>query len=169
MIRHAAALLAAALPVAAQNSAGTITGTLDLEPVVWTVADEDAPLASTWRNTETARLVRLVGLARQEGGADLTDALVITFIAAGNPAEPDVVEPMVAFLPANSDRTWIAQGENVDLDVEAVQVTGGSMALAGSFTAQMTPGGTEGLVEEGQPLVTVDGNFQATLRREDDG
>jgi hypothetical protein len=135
---------------------------------VWSVAGDEAPLASTWRATETARLVRIVGVARQAGEESLADALVITFLAAGNPAGPDVAEPKVTYLPAGSDAPWIAQGENIDLDVEALEVSEGSMAVAGSFSAQMTPGGTEGLVPPDVPLMTVDGNFQATLRQERD-
>ena len=168
MIRSAVILAAATFPAIAQNSAGTITGTLDLEPVAWTVAGEDAPLASTWRATATARHVRIVGLARRSGAESLTDALVITFVATGNPGETDVSEPTVAYLPAGSETTWLAEGETIDLDIEALLVTGDTMALAGSFTAQMTPGGTQGLVAPDAPLLTVDGNFQATLRREDD-
>ena len=46
-----------------------------------------------------------------------------------------MIRPAVAFLvaalpvaarnSAGSDTTWIAAGENVDLDVEAIEVTGG--------------------------------------------
>jgi len=145
------------------ETGGTISGTLDLEPAVWSVASVDGELASSWAPTSTARLVRLVGIARQSGESGLTDSLIITFRAAGNPAEPDVQDPLVAYFPAGSDRTWMAEGENVDLSVEALEVSGESMAVAGSFVALMTPGGTEGLVEEDADLVTVDGNFQATL------
>ncbi|SRR6056297_473335 len=161
-----AALFAA--PVAAQDSGGTISGTLNLEPVVWSVASADGELSSSWVPTETARLVRLVGIARQSGESGFTDALIITFRAAGNPAEPDVEEPRVAYFRAGSDQTWIAEGENIDLSVESLEVQEGTMAVAGSFVAQMTPGGTEGLVESDADLVTVDGNFQATLRRDEE-
>ena len=42
------------------------------------------------------------------------------------------------------------------------------MAVAGSSVAQMTPGGTEGLVGSDANMMTVDGNFRATLRRDEE-
>ncbi len=167
-MRHGLFAVLLAAPAAAQDSGGTISGTLDLEPVVWSVASAEGELSSSWIPTETARLVRLVGIARQSGESGFTDALIITFRAAGNPAEPDVEEPRVAYVRAGSDETWIAEGENIDLSVEAMEVEEDTMAVAGSFVAQMTPGGTEGLVERDADLVTVDGNFQATLRRDEE-
>lgn len=169
-----AAVGMAVAPAIAQESAqpraseGTISGTLDLDPAVWNIEAGDGELTSFWAPTDTARRVQIVGLARQNGETDLTDALIIMFDAAGNPTEPEAENPVVAHFPAGSDQTWIAEGENIGLSVEALEVFGESMTVTGSFVGQMTPGGTDSFVAQDAEIITVDGNFQATLRLDEE-
>lgn len=151
-----------------RESGGTISGNFNLEPAVWSVESVDGELTSSWTPTDTGRFLRIVGVARQSGETDLTDALVITFRAAGNPTEPEAEDPTVAHFPAGSDQSWIAEDENIDFSVEALEVSGETMVVAGSFLGQLTPRGTEGLVAEGADSIPVDGNFQATLRLDEE-
>lgn len=176
MIRFASAAAAAALiayPVAAQAPAGasegTITGTLNLDDVVWYVAGSaDAP-TSGWTGSETGREIRMVGVPREDMSGDPMDTLHVSFTAAGNPTEPVVRDAVVEYRRAGHDESWVAEGANVDLMVTALEVGESQMAIAGDLVARMTPGGEGEIVVDAEDLVTFDGNFQATLRRDGAG
>lgn len=162
-------VVAAALPAAAQQdlspSAGTITGTLQLDDAVWHVVAGDGPDGSGWTATETGREVRIVGAPRESIAGTPVDTLHVSFTAAGNPTEPVVKDARVEFRAAGEDAVWVAEQPNVLVEVNAIEVGGGEMAIAGDIVARMTPGGSDNLVIDTDDLVTFDGNFQATLQQ----
>ncbi|RDC75240.1 hypothetical protein DLJ49_00335 [Rhodovulum sp. 12E13] len=158
------ALLAAALPAAALAQAGagagTVTGTLDLDDARWIVAGADGDPSSTWREEDGRWDIRLVATP-EAGGVSGPGTLTIEFTAEAGATEADVTEARVTMEAGSRD--YIAEDENVDLSLTAVEAEGSDMVIAGSFQATMTPGGATGLVIETQAGRVVDGNFQATV------
>jgi hypothetical protein len=165
-----AALLAATLPAATlpaqaraqdQDGVGSVTGTLDLNDARWIVAGA-GETSSTWSDEDGTMEIRLVATPEAGGPAD-SGTLSIEITADAGATEAEVTSARVTMQGASRD--YIANPENVDLTLTAVEPQDGDLALAGSVTATMTPGGAEGLVIETQAGRTLDGNFQATIPR----
>lgn len=161
-----------ATPMAAQDVSGTITGTLELEPANWYVSAVESTDASGWDRTGNAVDVRLVGLASRDAPRTMEGALAMTFQIAGNPTDMNVQSFRISFFSGGDvgedGLTYSADAANADLSVEALQISGDTMVLAGSFAGRLIEGGAEALVlDNSAPSVTVDGNFQASLPRRD--
>ncbi len=154
--------LVATAPVLAQDGAGvgTVTGTLDLDDARWVVAGgRDAP-SSSWNKNDGTWEIRLVATPEAGGPSD-PGTLTIDFTAEAGATEATVTEARVTMEGKSSD--YVAEGENVDLSLTAIEAGGSDVAVSGSFQATMTPGGATGLVIETQAGRVVDGNFQATI------
>jgi len=158
--------LIAAAPAFAQEGAGTVTGTLDLNDARWVVAGAGADPASTWREADGVYEIRLVATPEAGGPAD-SGSLTIDITAEAGATEAEVVSARVAM--QGEGRNYIAEGENVDLSLTAVEPEGSDIAIAGSVVATMTPGGARGLVVETETGRTLDGNFQATVPARESG
>ncbi len=154
-----------AAPLFAQQTSGTITATLDLERHTWHVAGPADPRGSTWQGIDSRQKVRLVGYAEEEPSDDSTP-LVLTFTAEGAPTEARSDDLTVELVRANTDQPLKAGPQNTTLTLTALNTMGGEMIVAGSFTAVLTPGGADRIVQtDAEEAVTLDGNFQATLQK----
>lgn len=161
----AAALIATATAAPAQDSAGTITGRLDTDPVTFQLDAADGDAASGWRSAEDGRVLHLVG-TRSDGA--LGDTLTVEIVTDGT-GTPSDVEATVTYRPAGDGSALTAAGQNADLTVNALNVQGDEIAINGDLVATMTPGGSDDLiVDPGPDAMVFDGNFQATLVRFDD-
>jgi hypothetical protein len=153
----------------AQTSSGTISGTYNADDAVWTVAEggEGVP-ASGWTDLEDGLAVTLVGSPGQaEAGGGGT--LVLEFTLHGGPQELRVVEPTVWMATVGEGERLMAGSENIDLSVTALERSGDEIAIAGDIVAGLSRGATEELTIDNEDVVLVDGNFQATLARLEDG
>jgi hypothetical protein len=167
----AACLLA--LPAAAQESSGTITGLWNADDAVWTIgAPEGGDLPqSGWRETEDGIEVTMTGLpgpaqtARAEDSYD--GAIVVTFTLEGQPQELAHAEPTVMLVNDEIEEEMLAHPINIDLQITAAEMTGEDLAIAGDLVATLTPGGMENLAIDAENAVLIDGNFQGTLVRKD--
>jgi hypothetical protein len=171
MTRWIALAALAAMPVAAQETApvggseGTISGTLDLEEASWQVVEGEGETTTGWEATEGNRRVRIAGVPVSGGTAGDAGSILIAFTAAGTPTVAEAQDALVRFQDAERNEPWVAEGPNVDLSVEAVDMRGADMVVAGSVVARMSPGGADGLLTDEAALKTFDGNFQATIRQ----
>ncbi|MDF0600691.1 hypothetical protein P1J78_08115 [Psychromarinibacter sp. C21-152] len=162
----AALALAATAPLA-QQTASSITGTLGLDAAQWRLTAPDDGPQSGWRETETGRVLHMVGRPF-EGAGDDDDLLSITIrtTGGGDAVAAEAVE--IRYAPADGPEV-MASGPNADLTLTAFDLSDDELAVSGDLVATMTPGGADELiVEPGEDAVTFDGNFQATLIRQDD-
>ena len=150
----------------AQSPSGSITGTLDLEDAVWQVTDTEGLPSSGFTEVDGGYRVTLVGYP-DRAADDRDGALELAFTATGDPTEIEVVEASLRYLSAGDGTDHVAEGQNIDLSLTALEVGGDEMALSGSLAATMTPGSAEDLVIEDEYAITFDGNFQATVGRAD--
>lgn len=148
-------------PLFAQSGTGSITGTLDLDPARWIVASAGEGPTSTWTEADGRVEVRLVGTPDPEGNGG-PGTLTIEMQVLAGPVEAQTIDARVEL--QRTDGTLVAGSENVDLSLNAFQSTGGDLVLAGSIVATLTPEPTGGLVVDPEVGVTIDGNFQATIR-----
>jgi hypothetical protein len=169
MMRTALALATLAVAtfpatIAAQEAEGSITGTLNLDSAVWYVKGQEFEPGSTWRDVDDGRQIRLVGypVADPESA---TGAIVIDFLAAGNPSQLVPRDVTIAYLTEDGAEPYAGSGEAIDLEVTAMTVLDDQMALAGSFAGTLLRGGGDTLIVElgDREGTTVDGNFQATI------
>jgi hypothetical protein len=162
-----ATLLCLAAPLAAaQGGAGTVTGTLGLDDARWVVAGADAPQPSRWRAADAGEEIRMVATP-EAGGETGQGTLVITLTAETGATEATLSEARIEY--RGDGRNLVAEGENVDVTLTAFEPQGSDLAVSGSFAAMLTPGGASGLVIEAEAGQTIDGNFQATIPRAEDG
>lgn len=144
--------------VAAQKAAGTITGTLALESAAWYV-DQEGESEWSWQGNSFA--AEIVGEPKT-GANGGSGALTIAFVAAGNPTELEVADFVISLELNGQELT--SGPENVDLSLSALEVEEDSLVAAGSFAGQLAP--EDGGSPDAEPI-TIDGNFQVTLRQPD--
>ncbi|MDG4650583.1 hypothetical protein P6F26_19240 [Roseibacterium sp. SDUM158017] len=166
--------LAASLPALAQSS-GTITGAYNADDAVWTVVSpgtESLP-ESGWRATGDDIEVTLVGEPGSAGaGADggpFDHILVVTFTLEGLAQDMRVADPGVMMVSGAQQEPMLAHPENIELSLTAVERTGSGLTIAGDLIARVTPGGLPNNGLDAEDTILIDGNFQATLERLDDG
>lgn len=169
-MKHLAIPLAAALalagPAAAQQTGGTISATVDLDQHEWNVGVPEEP-ASGWRPVEDGVRVRLAGVAAPEAAGGIAD-LTLEFDLQNPLAESKGKEFSVTLARQAEAETLFAGPENTTLTINAAQIEGGELVVAGDFTAVLTPGGADRLVQtSAEDAVTIDGNFQATVQKAD--
>lgn len=163
--------LAAAGPVAAQvapenqTTVGTITGTLGLDDAAWYVTPEAGEAGSFWERSAGLIRVRLVGApaAEPSGAGGDAGTLSIEFAITGDPVERQAERVIVTYRPEPGATPLVAEGPNVDFELTALEVEGTDMALAGNIVAAMSPGGAARLALDADRVLTIDGNFQATI------
>ncbi|MFD0859858.1 hypothetical protein [Roseovarius aquimarinus] len=164
----AAALTLAAAPIGAQQTDGTVTGTLDFEERVWNVAGADAERPSGWQETEgalEARIRAIPGASASET-AGPSEILTLSFTARQDGTTPEA-EDLRVTLTGGAEGDLSAAPANTDITLNALSVEGTDMIVAGSFVAVLTPGDTEELVAaDAEGAVTLDGNFQATIEQQ---
>ena len=167
-MRFAAALAFGLIAAAAlaQDVHGTISGTLDLEEVEWTILEgEDFP-APTWSDTPDGIEVELYGYAQSETPAR-DNAIAVTFTVPSVTTEAVAMDPQVA-LARSEGQDLVASGENIDLQLSIFSFEGDRLTVAGDLFATMTPGGSDRLViDSGADAATFDGDFQATITASD--
>lgn len=168
MAAVAAALTLAPSYAPAQDASGTITGAYDADDATWTVEASgtgEFP-ASGWVEREDGLQVTLVGVP---GPAEMLrdGTLVMRFDLTGSPQELRVEAPSVNMVASGMEEQLIAQPENIDLMVTALERNSDEIAIAGDLVATLTPGGTGELTIDSEDAVVIDGNFQATLTRLD--
>ena len=160
--------LAGTVPAVAQDTAGTISGTLGLDPAIWYVTSDAGEGSSGWRWVGNEVEARLVGQVRRDAPNSTAGALTISLRTEGNPTEMNVSQFTISFAAdeGSGDDTvdYSAGAANADLDLETLVISGDEMVLAGSFAGKLIRGGADELaLDDDMQSVTVDGNFQATL------
>ena len=163
-MRFAATLALGLFPAAAlaQDVHGTISGTLDLEEVEWTILEGENLPAPAWSETPDGIEVDLYAYAQSETPTR-DNAIAVTFTVTGDPTEAAARDPQVT-LARPGGRDLMANGENIDLQLNSFSFQGDRLAVTGDLFATMTPGGSEGLiVDSGADAATFDGDFQATI------
>lgn len=169
LILAASAILAAA-PAIAQQSRGTITGTLDLDEAAWTVAPAASGASTGWNETEAGREVRIVARPRGSTSEEsVGNILTISMTAVGNAVEAEAADIRVTYIDSKGQELT-AEGPNVELSLTALAEEGDELAVAGDLVATLTPGQGDGIVlraDAGDGAV-FDGNFQATILRSHD-
>ncbi|SDY92811.1 hypothetical protein [Citreimonas salinaria] len=172
MIRTAAALAAflIAAPLAAQETAlpeepdsvlGSITGTLDLRPAEWRVMENTEGGGSHWSREEATLSVRMDGILDGVGDAS---RLVISFDLAGPESSVVPTDIYIALTHPDFDEPLVAMGDDISLEITAVTQLSDDMVIAGGVNALLQVPGSESDEND----VTLDGNFQVTLPREED-
>ncbi|MFX0546818.1 hypothetical protein ACEWPL_014850 [Roseovarius sp. S1116L3] len=164
-----AALLLVAAPAAAQQTDGTVTGTLDLEERTWNVAGADAPEPSVWREAEDMLEVRINAIPGAGAGADdPAETLTLNFRAQAAGTSPMAEDLSVTLTGAGDSGTLTAAPANTDITLNALSVEGTDMVVTGSFVAVLTEGEDTELVPAGRDgAVTMDGDFQATIQQQE--
>ncbi|MEO0703795.1 MAG: hypothetical protein AAFY80_16785 [Pseudomonadota bacterium] len=155
------ALCLTATPVAAQDGTGSITGTLDFDPARWVVASAGDGPTSGWSEDAAGTDIRLVGTpeALGEGGPG---TLTIEMDVQAGAIEARAQDVRIEL--QRGDGTLVATSENIDLSLTAFQAEGEDLAIAGNIVATLTPDPTADVVIDADAAVTLDGNFQATIR-----
>ncbi|ABV93284.1 hypothetical protein Dshi_1542 [Dinoroseobacter shibae DFL 12 = DSM 16493] len=155
----------AAAPVAAQTGAGSITGTLELDDARWVVASAGEGPVSGFSQTGADTEIRIVGTPEPHSPAG-QGTLVLEIEAEAGMTEIDPQQVTVS-LDHDGD-TLVADDENIDLTVTAFMAGPSDLAIAGSFTAYMTENPQDGLIVDADTGgMRIDGNFQATIPRQD--
>lgn len=173
MIRTVAALAALliAAPLAAQEAAlpeepdsvlGSITGTLDLRPAEWRVMEDTEDGGSHWSREEATLSVRMSGILDGVGDAS---RLVISFDLAGPESSAAPTDIHIALAHPDFDQPLVAMADDISLEMTAVTQLYNSMVIAGGVNALLQVPGSESDEND----VTLDGNFQVTLPREEEG
>jgi hypothetical protein len=158
-----AASVATGLP--AQQAGGTISGMLGYEDAAWTIMQQDGLTTSGWRETVDGYALRIVGFPDRRGASDMRGALVVEFTAAGAPGEVQVTQPRVTYHGTDGAATWSGSGTNVNLQLEAFNLSGDDVVVAASLDAAMVPGGAQDQIIDAEDKLTFDGNLQATIGR----
>jgi len=160
-IKHAVILFFLAAPVFAQDSSGTITGTLEFDEARWGITSIDAGPETMFEQGETDTQILLVGTpdGSDEGGPG---TLIIDIAAATGATEAVVTEVRMELMRENG--RLFAENANIDLTLEAYELTGDALVVAGSFTATLTPTARDGLVATPGDGMPFSGEFQATIR-----
>jgi hypothetical protein len=160
-----ALLLVLPTGLAAQNVKGTITGTLGLDPANWTILETDEVPSSRWEEAGESYRVTIVGYPEAEQPSP-ENAITITFTADAGAVEP-VAQKARVEIARDGAEPLVAGDQNIDFSLTAFEVEETDIAMAGNLVAAMAPGGSDGLVVEGDDALTFDGNFQATVPRAD--
>lgn len=151
---------------AAQQAGGTITGTLGFDDAVWTIRAQPDLETSHWRETDAGYAIRIVGFPDQGKARDMSGALVLDFTASGMPEQAQVMSARAIYHRPGDSATLSGSGTNVNMTLEALNVTGDDLTVAASFTAVMVPGGSAEQIVEAEDRLTVDANLQATIGRQ---
>jgi len=164
-----AALITLAAPAAAQQTSGTITATMDLDPRIWQI--DRAPqgeLRSFWRETEDGSALRLHGEGSPGAVAGVGDVTLEFDVTSGAARRAENL--VVTLSRAEGEAPLIATPQNTDIALTGINVAAGEMVVSGSFNAVMVPGGTDRLTQaDAADAVTLDGNFQATVQKAEPG
>ncbi|MEY8838828.1 hypothetical protein AB9K41_07325 [Cribrihabitans sp. XS_ASV171] len=165
----AAVLTLLAVPaLAQQDSSGTISGTFDAADTVWSIEEpgrEGLP-DSGWSMTDGPIEVTLSAIP-DKAEMGLHGVLVVEFTLAEAPGADAGADASVRLMDSERGQDLRAGPENIDIALTTVEREGDSLILAGDLVATMTPGGSDGLVLDDQSARLLDGNFQATLWRDD--
>lgn len=161
MISGLAVAVMLAAPMAAQQTSGSITATVDLEQRAWSVGASDGKVKSGWRQEDGAVHVTLAGGA----GVKKAGALALEFAVASPDSEAEGGELTVTLPRGEGQEPLVATPENSSVTITALHRKAGEMIIAGDFTGVMVPGGSDRLVQSNaEGAVTIDGNFQATVQ-----
>jgi len=168
IVQTVAMLVLAAAPVAAQDTNGTITATLDLEDSTWNVAGADMPRPSSWSEAGGMYDINLIGTPSASATRDPSQTLMLRFDAdpSGTSAMAEDLEVTLTGMTGGAPLT--AAPANTDITLTALSVEGTDVVISGSFVAVLTEGDdTELVPADTEGAVALDGNFQATIEQQD--
>ncbi len=157
--------LALCLPAAAfaQETVGTLSGTIDGVQVAYTIMDGDG-IETGWSETDGGTEVQIEAYPA-DAPMDEADRLRLTFLADAASMEP---EKQSADIELNRDgSTLTATDDAVDLTIGSLEATGDSLLFTGNIRTTMSEGeeNVGVLAEDG---VTLSADVQSTLIRTDD-
>lgn len=152
----------AALPEEPDSVLGSITGTLDLRPAEWRVTEDTEQAGSHWSREGAELSVQMSGILDGVGDAS---RLLIAFDLAGPESSADPTNIHVALTHPDFEEPLVAAADDLSLEMTTVTQLADSMVLAGGINALLQVPDSESDEND----VTLDGNFQVSLPREEDG
>lgn len=163
-IATAFALLLPPVALSAQGVEGTISGTLELEDATWSLAEADDLPASGWEETGNGYSVTIIGYPTPDP-ASMDGAMTLSFVTDGQISEATIKDAKVTL--NRDDPPLMAETRNLDIALNSFEIAGDSLALAGDVVARMVPGGADRLIIDTENAVIFDGDFQATIFRQE--
>ncbi len=163
-MRRTLTALALCWPAAAlaQETAGTMSGTIDGQQVAYSIMDGDE-IQTGWSETEDGIEVRIEAYPA-DAPMDEADRLRLHFVAEADSRDPEMRRGEVSL--RRDGQTLTATDDAVALSIGSLEVTGDSLLFTGNIRTTMSEG-EENVSVVSDEGITLSADLQATVIRSD--
>jgi len=157
-----AALVVTAHPGVAQESIGSITATIDGEPLEWTTlagGDGDEDYNTYLRDHAGILDVSLMGF--QPGPVSMRGAVQITFVMMPGANEP--LDASVIYLPEGMRRSWMSLDSETPVMIDHLEVTGSGGEVQGRIAGRICFKESLFAEPDTDQCKTIEGRFASSL------